>query len=279
MHNNSSEDISFYDLLVDPAKTIPIKDKKGSEYCIKAIDIFYIECKESDKNQKDNRDIKIIHFCNRIDFYGRLLQSFEWYTKQPLCSIVEELGVNTFVQINKRTIVRTVLLQGRDSAWKNIQIIGINPNYLSRNRWHPKKISVGRKYKTSIETVLKIINLVEVRNINGNDVSDVLFINPVDIVYIELSKYERVIHLNKPYYNNGNNCYEIIWKSGFKAAEIIKYFRYNSIVQSNRNTLINLNYIVGNLPQYQKVIQLTTDNKSFIKLDLTEKYYKKILVE
>lgn len=276
MHNNCSEKIGFFDLLVDPQKSFPIKDKKGNEYLIKAIDIFYIVCKESDKYQKYKRDIKTIYFCSPIVINGKLQQSFDWYTKKSLDCIVDELGVNTFVQINKRTIVRSVLIQGRDSAWKNIQLIANDTNTLSNTKWQSKKLALGRKYKSSIVKVFNIINLIEVKNNNGIDELDVLFINPVDIVYIELSKQERIIHLNKPFYNNGINCYQVKWKSRLKVTEMVNYFHYDNIVQSNRNTIINLNYIVGNLQQHQDLVQLTTDNKTFIGFKMPEQYYKMI---
>lgn len=277
MHKNCSEDtITFFDLIVHPNKTVTVKDKMGNEFSILVINIFYIECKESDKNHKDKRDVKIIHLCSPIDYNGKLLSLIEWKTKLTLKEIVEKFSKYGFIQINKRIAVKTVNIQGRDSKWEYLQLITISYQ-TNQITWQSKELQIGRNYKKLIEKALKLLALIEVKNSNGIDVSDVLYINPTEIIYIKLSKFEITIHLNKPFYNNGNNCYKIIWKTRKNTLELINYFSNYYIFQSNRNTLINLSYIVGELPEYQETILLSTHNQDPITLRLTRKYYNIIL--
>jgi hypothetical protein len=279
MHKNCAEStLTIYDLLVRPDKTISVIDKKGNEYKIKEIDIFYIECKNSDKNNKDKRDIKIIYLCYPTEINNRVLKSIEWRTILSLTKIIEKLGEHGFVQINKKTIVRSLLIQGRDSDWKYIQIIGYNGmNILEPEKYQTKELPIGRIYKDSVIKTIKALSLIETKNFNSSDALDLIYVNPINIIYIQFTKEVKTIYLSNPYSSSGRNCFEVTWKNRMSAQETIKYFKINSLVQVNRNIIINLYCVVGKFGSYQKIVTVRYNNLIEKSFKVGKNYYQKII--
>lgn len=278
LKNCAESSNTFFDLLINPNKSIIIKDKKGNEYELKENNILFIECKKSNKNDKDNRDIKIVHLCYPIEINNNKHFLIEWRTKLTLAEIIEKLGFHVFLQISKTTIVRSVTIQGRDSSWKYIQLIGYNSiEILNPEKYITKELPIGRKFKDVIKKTIEALNLIEIKNYHGNDVPDLIYINPINIIFIEITKEVKIIHSINPYSLGNRNHFEVIWNSRLSAEEMINYFKVNSLVQVNRNIIINLYYVVGDFDSYQNLVTVRYNNLIENTFKVGKNYYQKIL--
>jgi hypothetical protein len=250
MHSFCSESILWLiEHQVKPGEKTVVKDPKDNECEVEILDIFYVEFRE--------KNCKYLHLSRPYVIGEAKKLQIEWKTGMTLSEIISYLGETYFIQINKRTIVRTVSIQGRDSDWKYLQIVGLNRFASDNQKWISKKIKLGRKYKDQIIDILCRFSRIEIKSDNGSDAIDLIYINPLDIIYIELSKNEKTIHLNKPFAKNDLNCYEIKWKTRLNADGILNYLEINNFTQVNRFQIINLDYLTNyQIEEGQKEVQI-----------------------
>lgn len=277
MHKYCAKNINFFDLLIKPKQSkLDVTDKKGNKQSLNVVDIFYIECKSTNNSDSEDRDIKKIHFCHPIDMNGKLVKSFEWKTRETFKTIFDKTGTNTFIQINKSTIVRSVLIQGRDSLWKNLQVIGFNSmTILEPEKLETLKLPIGRTYVPKIKKIIDAINLIEIKNSNQENAQDFIYINPTKIIFIQFTNELKKIHLDTPIYSSDIKRFEINWYTRMNAEELYLYFK-KCLDQINRNTFVNLSFVRNDIKKGDKMVLLKSNNKKF-HLNLSPIYYQKLI--
>jgi hypothetical protein len=271
MHSFCSESILWLiEHQVKPGEKTVVKDPKDNEYEVEILDIFYVEFRE--------KNCKYLHLSRPHLIGGAEKLQIEWKTGMTMNEIISYLGEAYFIQINKRTIVRTLSIQGRDSDWKYLQIVGLNRFAPDNQKWISKKIKLGRKYKDQIIDILCRFSRIEIKSDNESDAIDLIYINPLDIIYIELSKNEKTIYLNKPFAKNGMNCFEIKWKTRMNAVEILEYLEIDSFEQINRFCIINLLCVPDtNFVKGKNKLSLKMHNNSLKVMGIGKSYLEKLL--
>ena len=245
-----------------------IKDFSSNH--VEILDVLYIE--------HIRKYRKLIHLSKPFVISGIKHYQFEWETRMSLAEIISFLGKSYFVQVNQNTIVRTISIQGHASDWSTIQIVGLNRFENDTNKWLAKEIIIGEKYKDQIRDIFSKLYRVVLKNFNKNAPVDILYINPLDIIYIDISQKERIIYLSKPFAVKKENCYIIHWKTRYKASEIIAYLDGDNFERVNRFQIINLNFLTTyTFEKDQKELQLRMFDGALKTFSIGKTYLKGIL--
>jgi DNA-binding LytR/AlgR family response regulator len=179
-------------------------------------EIFYIEI---DNNK---RGTKKIHLANS--------EILVWKTRYNSDAILNVFGSSIFIKIHRNYIINNNHICGRGSKWEYLQIcffIG----FLGLKGFLTERIDVGRSYLPQIKKYLNN-TLLEIKDEDG----DIYFINPIDIIYIELSKEIKWVFLNKSFPIVKN---VIKWRTRSSATDIIKSTRIDSFFQVHLRYIIN----------------------------------------
>jgi DNA-binding LytR/AlgR family response regulator len=179
--------------------------------------IFYIEF----DNKK--RGVKIIHLADS--------SIIVWKTRYSSNSILKLLGRFTFIKIHRRYIVNKNHICGRGSKWEYLQICFF-VGFIGLKGFLTERIDVGRSYLPQIKKSLKNF-LWEIKDEEG----DIYFINPIDIIYIELSKENKCVYLNKSFPVVKD---KIEWRTRLSAIEIMKSTNIDGFIQVHRRFIINI---------------------------------------
>lgn len=253
---------------VKPGERAIVKDFKNNQ--VEILDVFYIE------HIKKYR--KLIHLSRPFIISGIEHFEFEWETRMSLKDIISHLGELYFVQVNKNTIVRTVSLRGRKSDWSKIQIIGLNRFAPDNKKWIAKEINLGEKYIDRIKSILNKPASIKLNNYNPNNPYDVLYINPLDIIYIDISRKIKIVHLNKPFANHNKECYIINWKTEYSASKILEYLEVNNFSQVNRGQIVNLDFSTAQIfLNKQKEFNLRMINGTLKTISIGNSYLKYLI--
>jgi hypothetical protein len=253
---------------VKPGEIAKIKDFNSNQ--VEILDVFYIEHIKKYK--------KLIHLSRPFVISGIEHFQFEWETRMSLAEIISYLGTSYFVQVNQHTIVRTISIQGHASDWSTIQIVGLNRFENETNKWLAKEIILGEKFKDQIRVVFSKLYRVVLKNFNKNAPVDILYINPLDIIYIDISQKERIIYLSKPFAVKKENCYIIHWKTRYKASEIIAYLDVDNFERVNRFQIINLNFLTSyTFEKDQKKLQLRLFDGTLKTISIGETYRNNLI--
>ncbi len=249
----------------NPFHEIKVTDSYGNEYKNKILekDIFYIEYVD--------RTTKRIVLNKPLVSTIKSSRIIEWKIRDSLDSIIEKhLDRKSFVQINQKVITRRINIIGRSADWTHLQLRIRDDS--KRLNWLTKKIKLGKPFRPQLEDFLNH-QYLQVKNIKGNSSSDYIFIHPLDIIYIEISKTVKRLHLRNPYNFGDKNEFMIEYHSRKKITDVIinNTFGINSFIQIHRKFVINIEhakYTVGT-----RTITMICPNKKE-KLSIGEKYYE-----
>lgn len=181
--------------------------------------ILYIE------NVKNNRGIKKIHLCDSTIII--------WKTRRNPVLELNVAGNPVFIKAHRNYIINRLHICGRDSKWQYLQIC-FYVGFLGLKGFMTQRIDVGRTFIPEIRKYTTAMFL-EVKDEEG----EIYFINPIDIIFIEISKEIKRVFLNKsfPVVKNIIN-----WKTRLSAGEIIRKTRIDGFFVVHRKYIINATF-------------------------------------
>lgn len=183
-------------------KFFKLTNKDGSEVIINSSHILYIICK---------KEIKTMYFTEPVLINGHPNWEIAWKNrKYGVRKLLEFLEGRGFIQINKTTIIRKTHFSGRDSDWKYVYVtMPFNRTWSKGNGlWKSIALPLGRTFAHQI----KNHTFESFFSLKNND-GDIVFVHPLDIVFIELSRGIKEIYLEKPVCRNDKNDYKLKWMS------------------------------------------------------------------
>ena len=213
-----------------PQKVIIFIKNKTKE--INTDQILYIEI---------SKYLKKIHLIN-VNNEATIEEIVLWETRDSAQKIISQLGEKAFIRVHKHFITKRTNIYGRDKDWKYLQIRKfISPRKkASQPSWLTKEIKMGQKY---IEDIKKYLNKCYISiKLKDDEDRDVLYINPIDIIYIEIYRDEKKIYLDVPYSKRNRNTFSITWKTRESAINILNRLNTDFFLQVQRNHIINLRY-------------------------------------
>jgi hypothetical protein len=178
--------------------------------------VFYIEI------VKSYRSIKKLHLADST--------VFEWRTRYPAKSILDLFGRTFFIQISRNYIVNKRHICGRSSNWQYLHL-SFYTGCCGEEGFLTQRINVGKGFLNHIKEYISD-PYIEIKDNDG----DISLINPVEIIYIKLTKEIKSLHLNKSYPVVNST---IEWQTRLSASEIIKKFRIDGLFQVHRSFIIN----------------------------------------
>lgn len=205
----------------EPYQIIIIKGKKID---IRAI--LFVEFAEI------NRDVKKVHFADSSVTSSVIECVIEWRTRLSAKRIIDMLGSEFFIQIHRRYIINKYYICARKSDWKDIQ--------LSLFLGYAKKDFLTNIINIGMSFLPEIRKFTQDRYIEMKDeIGDVFFINPFDIVYIEISKETKTVYFDHIYPDIGNR---LEWVTRLSATDIINRIRIDGFYKIHRRYIINCNF-------------------------------------
>ena len=247
---------------------------KGCDEPIPINDINYIEIVDR-KDNALNRNFKILHLSTSHKYEGTPTRKVIWHTRSSLNKILSDLGEQFFVKVSNKVIVKKTAITGHDSDFEYIQLKGVEHNSINTTNWQPTDIKVGKKYKSQIRNFLE---LIEIQNTNKGGKPDIFYLYPNDIVYIKLTKEEKVFYLFFPQTLGKKKIYQLRWKTRKSAQNLLKHLRVNTFEQINKSYIVNLIYITNHqIEENQKKLHLRLYDGSLKTIAIGKTYLNNLL--
>jgi hypothetical protein len=247
---------------------IEIKNENGELILVK---FYLLRCIEY--IDKDTKKVVLITIPELFEMPGEIL----WKTRLSLKEILKLLIKNPkndipwFVQINSKTIARSLYISGRDSKWEYIQLTDAYNNH----KFKPIEFKLGRKHIPQIKKIISFMVRIEMESSFRGDCPDVIFINPIDIIYIEISKQTKIVFLSKPVLKANKLCFEVNWNTRLSAEEIKMQFS-DFLIQVNRNLLVCISHIVTDEILSSNSLELRLRDNSIKKIQISKAYIDKL---
>jgi DNA-binding LytR/AlgR family response regulator len=247
---------------------------KGCDNPIPLNDINYIEILDR-KDDPLSRNFKILHLSTSHKYEGTLTRKIVWHTRSSLNKILNDLGEQFFVKVSNKVIVKKTAITGRDSDFEYIQLKGIEHNNINTTNWQPTDIKVGRMYKSQIRNFLE---LIEIQNTNKGGKPDIFYLYPNDIIYIKLTKEEKVFYLSFPQTLGKKKIYKLRWETRISAQNLLKHLRVNVFEQVNKSNIVNLIYMISSqIKEDQKEIELRLQDGTVKTIAVGKSYLKNLM--
>jgi hypothetical protein len=261
IQSNMQEELSHKD-------EIEIKNENGELIKVKVYHLRYIEYID-----KDTKKVVLISQPELKEMPREIL----WKTRLSLEEIINFLvsikgEVLRFVQINSKIIARSLYISGRDSKWEYIQLSDAYNNLI----YKPKEFKIGRKYIPQIKKIISLLVRIEIENSFKGDCPDIIFVNPLDVICIEINKQTKIVFLSKPFLIANKLCFEVNWNTRLSANEIINQFS-EFLIQVNRKLLVCVSHIVEDNILTSNSLELRMLDKSIKTIQVTKVYIKKIM--
>ena len=257
-------------------KTYKLKEIliKGCDNPIPLNDINYIEILDR-KVDPLSRNFKVLHLSTNHKYEGTLTRKIVWHTRSSLNKILNDLGKQFFVKVSNKVIVKKTAITGRDSDFEYIQLKGIEQNSINTTNWQPTDIKVGRMYKSQIRNFLE---LIEIQNTNKGGKPDIFYLYPNDIVYIKLTKEEKVFYLSFPQTLGKKKIYQLKWKTRKSSKKLLEHLRVETFQQINKSHIINLIYMISSqIEESQKEVKLRLHDGTAKTIDVGKSYLRNLM--
>ncbi len=246
---------------------IEIKNENGELIKIKIFHIRYIKYID-----KDTKKVILITLPELLEMQSEIL----WKTRLSMNEITKQLvspknQMLRFIQVNSKIIARSLYISGRDSKWEYIQLTDVYNSHIFK----PVEFKLGRKYIPQIKKIISFMVRIEMENNFKGDCPDIIFINPVDVICIEISKQTKIVFLSKPFLKANKLCFEVNWNTRLSAEEIMKQFS-DFLIRVNRNLLVCISHIVKDDILTSNSLKLRLRDNSIKTIQVSKAYSWKI---